>query len=179
MSSGVEHHASVESLRAIAHPLRLRILSLLTGTSLSAAEVARELDITHANASYHLRQLHDAGLLDIVEVTSVRGGKAKRYHHDPAASQRKDAADPTSNRLIWAAMADELVRRAALAQVPGKGLQLQADAELWVEEATWRDVVRRVHEAMLDLHNAAQPPRTPGTGLVNATVALFAMRTES
>ena len=37
---------AVSTLRAIAHPLRLRILSLLTGAELSAAEVARELDIT-------------------------------------------------------------------------------------------------------------------------------------
>ena len=48
----------IASLRAAAHPLRLRILSLLTGSALSAAEIARELDITHANASYH-----HAGLL--------------------------------------------------------------------------------------------------------------------
>ena len=47
----------LSSLRSVAHPLRLRMLSLLTGTSMSAAEVARELEITHANASYHLRQL--------------------------------------------------------------------------------------------------------------------------
>ena len=50
-------------LRAAGHPLRLRMLSLLTGAELSAAEVARELDLTHANASYHLRLLENAGLL--------------------------------------------------------------------------------------------------------------------
>ena len=41
----------VSGLRALAHPVRLRILSLLTGTELSAAEIARELGLTHANAS--------------------------------------------------------------------------------------------------------------------------------
>ena len=34
---------TTNALRAVAHPVRLRILSLLTGTELSAAEVAREL----------------------------------------------------------------------------------------------------------------------------------------
>ena len=53
------------SLRAMAHPLRLRMLSLLTGAELSAAEVARELGITHANASYHLRVLLDACELEV------------------------------------------------------------------------------------------------------------------
>ena len=47
--------AQLSSLRSVAHPLRLRMLSLLTGTAMSAAEVARELEITHANASYHGR----------------------------------------------------------------------------------------------------------------------------
>ena len=38
----------ISSLRAMAHPLRIRMLSLLTGAELSAAEVARELGISHA-----------------------------------------------------------------------------------------------------------------------------------
>ena len=41
---------SSNHLRALAHPVRLRILSLLTGGDLSAADVARKLEITHANA---------------------------------------------------------------------------------------------------------------------------------
>jgi DNA-binding transcriptional ArsR family regulator len=67
---------ATQSLRAIAHPLRLQILSLLTGTELSAAEVARELDVTHANASYHLRVLLDADL-----VRRVRHAVPNRYGH--------------------------------------------------------------------------------------------------
>ncbi|TDD23761.1 ArsR family transcriptional regulator, partial [Kribbella turkmenica] len=51
----------VKELRATAHPVRLRMLSLLTGTAMSAAEVARELGLTHANASYHLRILLESG----------------------------------------------------------------------------------------------------------------------
>ena len=47
----------------MAHPVRLRMLSLLTGASLTAADIARELGLTHANASYHLRNLLTAGLI--------------------------------------------------------------------------------------------------------------------
>ncbi len=63
--------------RATAHPLRLQILSLLTGTELSAAEIARELDTTQANASYHLRVLAGAGLLEPAGEEQIRGGVAK------------------------------------------------------------------------------------------------------
>ena len=67
---------TTQSLRAMAHPLRLRILSLLTGAELSAAEVARELDLSHANASYHLRVLLDAELLEVAGEERIRGGVA-------------------------------------------------------------------------------------------------------
>src|SRR3954447_24386380 len=72
---------SVSALRATAHPVRLRILSLLTASALSAAEIARELDLTHANASYHLRVLADAGAVVEAGEGKIRGGVAKRYRH--------------------------------------------------------------------------------------------------
>lgn len=52
--------------------MRLQMLSLLTGAELSAAEVARELGTTQANAGYHLRFQLGAGLL------VVRGRRPRR-----------------------------------------------------------------------------------------------------
>ncbi|MGI8954187.1 MAG: helix-turn-helix domain-containing protein, partial [Nocardioidaceae bacterium] len=40
--------SEVATLRAPAHPVRLQMLSLLTGAAMSAAELARELHITQA-----------------------------------------------------------------------------------------------------------------------------------
>lgn len=175
-------------LRATAHPVRLRILSLLTGAPMSAAEVARELALTHANASYHLRRLHAAGAVVLAEEATVRGGRAKRYRYDVEAdlaeSRRRHAEAAAAGRpgdvvtgpghaLLTTAMADELRRRAAqMAPRPDAWL---SDAELWVDPATWADVTARIGAATLDLHRAARRPRTPGTVRVNATVALFGM----
>jgi predicted ArsR family transcriptional regulator len=150
------------------------MLSLLTGAALSAAEVARELDVTHANASYHLRQLHAAGLLVIAEEASIRGGRAKRYRHDPVTSIVPRPADHAERRATWGAVADELLRRAA-AQVVGPDRQLMTDAELWVDPEVWAEMLRAARTASLRLHEAALPPRTPGTVRVSATVALFEM----
>src|SRR3954471_3313386 len=86
--------ARISELRATAHPLRLQMLSLLTGAELSAAQVARELGITQANASYHLRLLHDAGLLVMAGEENVRGGRANKYRHPWDATP----AHPSSNR---------------------------------------------------------------------------------
>ncbi|WP_212831061.1 transcriptional regulator [Catellatospora sp. TT07R-123] len=168
-----------EGLRAFAHPIRLRMLSLLTGAAMSAAEVARELDITHANASYHLRLLLASGTITTAGEEQVRGGRAKRYRYDhdhelnrpPGRPDR--APDPDGARLVYAALAAELQRRAR-AMIPG-GANFLTDAELWVDPDQWREIRDRVAAAADDLHRIAQRPHTPGTLHVSATIALFRM----
>jgi DNA-binding transcriptional ArsR family regulator len=162
----------VASLRARAHPVRPRILSLLTGAAMSAAEVARELGLTHANASYHLRRMHAAGLIVDAGEESIRGGRARRYRYD-VDSPGALTAEPGSDALDVHAMAGELVRRSTHrgGGTPGT----TADAELWVPTDAWQRVVDSVQAAMVDLHRAAAPPRTEGTVHVAATVALFRM----
>ena len=92
----------ISDLRATAHPLRLQMLSLLTGAELSAAEVARELDVSQANASYHLRLLHDAGLLVIASEETVRGGRAKRYFRLRPAGLAALARSRDALTRMWA-----------------------------------------------------------------------------
>ncbi len=160
----------VASLRAVAHPVRLRILSLLTGTELSAAEVARELDLTHANASYHLRVLAQAG------EEKIRGGVAKRYRHPWAKVRDSDRGAPADQRireLYLRAMAEEMVRRFR-GRKPRTRSHL-TDAELWVSPEVWARARALVVEASELLHSEAQPPRTAGTRHVNMTAALFEM----
>jgi len=167
-------------LRALAHPIRLRILSLLTGASLTAAEVARELELTHANASYHLRQLHSSGIIEVAGQERIHGGVAKRYRYDVEGELKKPAVPPKDNdtrahRLIYAAMATELNRRSALMRRSTRNHL--TDAELWIDPEVWKGIRDRISEASHDLHRAAKPPRTPKAIRVNATIALFEMET--
>src|SRR5690349_3134246 len=103
------------ALRATAHPIRLRIMSLLTGAPLTAAEVARELGLTHANASYHLRTLLAAGMIVPAGEERIRGGVAKRYRYDAAADIAAERARGHQGadhyRGMFAAVAAELIRR--------------------------------------------------------------------
>jgi DNA-binding transcriptional ArsR family regulator len=161
------------SLRAYAHPLRLRILSLLTGAAMSAAEAARELGETQANVSYHLRKLHDVGLLDLVEEVAVRGGKAKRYRHDPGSSARVARRDHGDELVLIDALSDELRRRAGLRRLDERAHSV--DAELWVDLELWQEAVAMVRTAAQRLHESAKPPRTPGTVRTSTTVYMFQM----
>ena len=52
------------------------------------------------------------------------------------------------------------------------------DAELWVDPQVWADVTERVVAAMTDLHDAARPPRSPGTVRTSTTLSMFVMHPE-
>jgi DNA-binding transcriptional ArsR family regulator len=163
---------AMSRLRATAHPVRLRILSLLTAEAMSAAEVARALDLTHANASYHLRVLHDIGALVVESEERIRGGMAKRYRYDATREVplRTHAVD---DRIAYArANALEVERRLRDAV---EGASSSSDLEAWVSVDTWRRALDLLREASHLLHAEAQPAGTPDTVHVSATTTAFTM----
>ena len=166
------------ALRAMAHPVRLRMMSLLTAAPMTAAEVARELGLTHANASYHLRNLLAGGLIVVEGEEKIRGGVAKRYRYDVGHDREQQAQHRVVGdeqlRLEFSAFAHELIRRTREAHFP-PGPKLLADAELWVDPEKWQEIRKRVGQALVELHEVAQPPRTPGTIRTSTTAAMFEM----
>jgi DNA-binding transcriptional ArsR family regulator len=178
----------LSGLRVLAHPLRLRMLSLLTGAPFSASELSRELGVSQALASYHLRQLHAAGLIELSEVRAKRGGRERRFVYtgassaarndpppDPAHPAPADPADATDgHELLAEALCVELRRRSHEAQ-PG-GRRLGVDAELWIAPEEWERALDGISAAARALHDCAQPPRTPGTVRASVSALLFAMR---
>ena len=182
MSLGDAPDRRQAALRAMAHPVRLQILSLLTGAPLTAAEVARQLGLTHANASYHLRNLLAGGLIAQDSEERIRGGTAKRYRYDAARDRARDRArdgdslNPAhaeAQRALFAAVANELVRRTAEADWSVGGAV--ADSEMWVDPEVFREVRDRIHQASRELYDAARAPRTPGTIRTSTTIAMFRM----
>lgn len=170
--------SELDELRATAHPIRLRLLSLLTGVAMSAAEAGRELGLSQATASYHLRVLERVGLVAVVDEVRIRGGDAKRYRHlssaQPFPLEASPVVEDDEERAQYVeALIDEL-RRRSRQRISGQ--QVSTDAELWVDAKTWQRVVNHVGQASAFLHAAAQPPRTPGTRPVSMTAALFPMR---
>ncbi|MDR7251114.1 DNA-binding transcriptional ArsR family regulator [Nocardioides sp. BE266] len=166
------HDDTVARLRATAHPLRLRILSLLTAEAMSAAEVARALATTHANASYHLRVLHDNGVLVVESEEKIRGGVAKRYRYDP--ERELPHQDNTNDEQIAYARANAVeVERRLLDAASGAGFSF--DLEAWVPVAAWHRALDLLDEASLLLHSEARPTGTADTVHVSGTAQAFTM----
>ena len=68
-------------IRALAHPLRLRMLESLADGPATASMLARELGESSGATSYHLRALASAGL--IVEDLDRRKGRERWWRRDP------------------------------------------------------------------------------------------------
>lgn len=103
-------------VRALAHPLRLRMLdSLADGRSETASRLARELGESSGATSYHLRALAAAGL--IIEDLDRRKGRERWWKRDP-----------DSLGLISSARADDPEYDAAVAQLESAIIGRDEDA---------------------------------------------------
>lgn len=158
-------------LRAMAHPLRLRILSLLTGATLSATEVAAELGVAHAVASYHLRELASAGLIQTIEPDETAnrpaGRPRVRYKHVADYHDRLDRSQ--GREVLFAAMLDDLSR-----QFREMKHQHRVDhAEVWLERETWEQACELSDRLSELVHSRAVPPRTDGAIHSSVTVSVF------
>jgi DNA-binding transcriptional ArsR family regulator len=91
-------------VKALSHPLRVRILALLQERTASPRELAEWLDATLGTVSYHVRTLHDFGLIELVKTTQVRGAIAHHY---------KASIRPPVDGDAWAS-ATPIVKQAAI-----------------------------------------------------------------
>ena len=173
MADETSDPGDVARLRATAHPVRLRIMSLLTAEAMSAAEVARALDLTHANASYHLRVLHDIGELVVESEEKIRGGVAKRYRYD-ATREVADRTHAIDDRIAYArANALEVERRLREARPRLRARPATSRPGCRSRRGTARSTCS--HEASHLLHAAALPAGTPDTVHISATTNAFTM----
>ena len=160
----------VPPLRAMAHPVRLRILSLTTGAAMSAVEIAHELGIAHATASYHARKLADAGLLQVVDAAGARVGRGRppvRYRYVASLRSRLDRSDGTD--ALWSATAQDIARclRARTRHRVG------AAAEVWMAPADFERVCVLAEKISALIHERARPAGTAGAMHGSVTVLAF------
>ena len=66
-------------VKALAHPLRIRILAMLADQSASPVQLSSRLDATLGTVAYHVRTLHSLGLVELVDTRQRRGATEHYY----------------------------------------------------------------------------------------------------
>ena len=108
-------------VKALAHPLRIRILAMLADRSASPVQLAGKLDATLGTVAYHVRTLHSLGLVELVD-TRQRRGATEHYYRAHGHPRFSDAA--------WAGLAavDKQRMLSAMLQQVGQFVSASAAA---------------------------------------------------
>jgi DNA-binding transcriptional ArsR family regulator len=144
-------------VKALAHPLRVQILSTLEDRIASPSDLATELDAPLGNVSYHVRTLADLGLVKLVK-RRTRRGAVEHYYQAKGRAQVTNRAwaqvPGVVKRSMVAVALEQAVDQAGAAAVAG-GFDHE-DSDLSRESVTldqqgWDELskaVGRLHEEL-------------------------------
>lgn len=172
-------------LRAISHPIRIRLLAMLDEEPASPVILASKLDQPLGTIAYHVRTLYDLGLLELVSTRQRRGATEHYYKAtgNPAASEEAwEGLDAISKqRLLTALIAkatDYATRSAAAGGFDAKEAHISTEAlkldragmeQLAAESRKWLARAREIAEQS-EARRQADPESELTVGL---TLMLF------
>jgi DNA-binding transcriptional ArsR family regulator len=145
-----------EQLKALGHPLRLRILEMLGGEAdeaLTNRELAQRLGVDPGHLHFHVRMLLRAGLIERAD-----GGKGREKPYRSKARTVRVAPRLLSSRLtsdLQAAMLDE-VQRAFVEREEGTFRAAQVTARVTTDQAL--ELITELVEKARDMENPKIEP---------------------
>jgi DNA-binding transcriptional ArsR family regulator len=140
----------VETLRALAHPLRVRLLGALrVDGPATASELGRRFDESSGSTSYHLRQLERYGFVVEDETQPSRRERRWRAAHDVTSFHPADFLDDDAGREAVDVM-DQQWLRFLLDTVQTWQRERHAWSQDWVRAADRSDLVLRLRAEDLE-----------------------------
>jgi DNA-binding transcriptional ArsR family regulator len=173
-------------VRALAHPMRVRILEALQGRTASPTELAREFGESLGVVSYHANALLDVGCIEQVRTQPKRGTIEHFYTTRPRSfiGHQDWRRAPVSVR---GGVTSEAIRTFVVkvgAAVDADTIDSREDTTLnWmpitVDEQGWRETAEILDRALQELMGVATASRerlgeAPGIAVVTAMAAFEA-----
>ena len=143
-----------EQLKALGHPLRLKVLQMLGDSDrpLTNRDLAERLSVDPGHLHFHVRMLHRAGLIE----RAPAGGREKQYR--PVAKHLKVGPEIRAAGLaseLQSAQLHELQRGFALYAAKGEFRSAQVHTKLDAE--TVRRLLDELIQKLTDLEDDSQP----------------------
>ena len=137
--------------KALSHPMRTRILTILNEQVASPNEIAQMLDERLPNVSYHVRALHDLGCIELVR-TAQRRGAIEHYYRAlmrPFFSDRDWKRLPRSGRQAVADVILQMIWEDASDAIKSGTFESRADRHLTrsplvLDEQGWKELNERL-----------------------------------
>jgi DNA-binding transcriptional ArsR family regulator len=113
--------------KALAHPLRHRLLFALGQHPATIGQLAAALGSQKGNIAHHLKVLREAGLVRVASTRHVRGGTEQYYERTARRLDIDDEAGAASTPAFFQAVADELATAEDEPLLVLRGVRLTAE----------------------------------------------------
>jgi DNA-binding transcriptional ArsR family regulator len=149
-------------VKALAHPVRVRILSMLDESVLSPSEIAGQIDVPIGNVSYHTRQLLELGMIKLVRETKRRG--AVEHHYTAEARPMitddawREAPEIVRQAMVGAALQEsaKAVNAAAISGGFSRDGAHLSRIPTPVDERGWKQMSNELAKMMIRLQRIAE-----------------------
>ena len=169
-------------VRALAHPLRIRILAMLEERPASPVQLAPQLGSTLGRVGHHVRVLRDLGLIELVETRRRRGAVEHIYKAKPVPGFSDDAWQQAGaavrERVVAAVLAQigDYVSGSAAAGGFGRADANLSRIPLRLDESGWQELAaagRRFLAEVDEIHTRAGERGTDGQLDVGLVLLVF------
>ncbi len=142
-------------VKALAHPLRVEILTILNERMASPNELSKELDEGLSQVSYHVKVLKDFECIEMVK-TEPRRGAVEHYYRATARAYLTDRdwrAIPDSMKPGVSASAFRVIFEEVAAAINGGSFNSRDDVHMTatpgvVDEQGWKESVDLINETL-------------------------------
>ena len=160
--------------KALADPLRVRLLEALWETPRSARELAECMELPADRLYYHLGQLESAKLVEVTDYRRLARGKVERVYAPATVEPPGDAASPEEMVAFLGSMLDA-TRADIAAAYQAKQAGRRREVNLL------RGSLRLTDDALAELRghieqlaSRFQDPKTPGDGVWTSVLVAMA-----
>jgi DNA-binding transcriptional ArsR family regulator len=148
--------------KALSHPMRTRILTILNEQVASPNEIAEMIGERLPNVSYHVRALHDLGCIELVR-TAQRRGAIEHYYRAlqrPFFSDRDWKRLPRSARQAVADVILQMIWEGTSAAIKAGTFESRSDrhlsrSPLVLDQQGWGEVNQLLAKALGDAEDIA------------------------
>ena len=145
--AGGKREATLEEARAMANPLRLRILRLCLDEPLTNKQLADALGRDPGSTLHHVRTLVETGFLEVAEVRHGAKGALEKPYRATGKSWHLTVSDPTLAGEQTLAVVDAF--RDELAEIPPDEIVLLSRFAPILRDESFADLRRRF-EALVE-----------------------------
>jgi DNA-binding transcriptional ArsR family regulator len=153
-------------VKALAHPLRIRLLALLGERDASPVQLAEHVDATLGTVAYHVRTLERLGLIEMVATHQRRGATEHVYaarEHPRFSDSAWSATSPMAKHVMIASILSQMGQYVTQSAAAG-GFD-RADAHftrtaLKLDEEGWAELAEATKRWLGDVRDIEQRTKT-------------------